>query len=355
MALKTATPSPSEATNAFTSSPLATQLSQAPLNAVLEAVTSSILKTQEKLNQETLAIAERMAGANPDDQVLFGRHKYSLLELGFVPEFYQLGETQVNLKMALQLAHNNAGVSVYGQLLSERNFLSSHFTADAASEIKATLVPTNAPGLFEKRVTQMLDDVTNQAFDGIRALVIAKTAEQVTADALATTGVNDIEMSNLSAYQIRLNQLHPDELPHIPALQQLITRTNAFIVIADYVQKRDLRPLVMSELFAAGVNGAVDRNLTHYRTRLAELTSLANEDALQTAINQANLVAQMISALQLRTPENITFEMMNEAGVINLNRDRLSDYLTALSQISLDDLESLSLSAIQSVINTVNG
>ncbi|MCY7294203.1 hypothetical protein [Alteromonas sp. a30] len=340
----------------YTNAPnqLAAQLSQAPLNSVLEAVTGSILKTQEKLNQESLSIAQRMAGAEPSDQVLFGRHKYSLLELGFVPEFYQLGETQVNLKMALQLAHNNQGVQIYSQLLNERNFLSGHFTPDAASEIRATLVPTNAPGLFEKRVAQMLEDVTEQAFDGIKAQLIAHTAQNVSLNDLAKAGISDALPENLSRYQARLNQLHPDELPHIPALQQLVTRTNAFAVIADYVAKRDLRPLVMEALFAAGVNGAVERNLAHYRARLAEMTSVSDDAALQTAVEQANSLAQIISFLQLRTVNAITADLLTSAGVTDLDNNNMSSYLNALGQIALASLDALTLSGIQAVIDAAN-
>lgn len=329
---------------------LSSQLTQAPLNTVLEAVTGSILQTQEKLNQESLALAQRMAGANPADQVLFGRHKYSLLELGFVPEFYQLGETQVSLKMALQLAHNSAGVKVYSQLLNERNFLSSHFTADAASEIKATLVPTSTPSLFEKRVAQMLDDEAQKAFDSVRENVIEQSAQAVSLNTLARAGIDELLEANLPDYQARLNQLHPDDLPHIPALQQLVTRTNAFVVIADYVEKGDIRPLVMDELFAAGVNGAVERNLLHYRARLAELASLADDNALQVAVEQANAVAQIISFLQLRTLDAVSIELLAQAGVTGLAAANLADDVQRLGQIPLNEIETLTLSAIQSAL-----
>lgn len=329
---------------------LSSQLTQAPLNTVLEAVTGSILQTQEKLNQESLALAQRMAGADPADQVLFGRHKYSLLELGFVPEFYQLGETQVNLKMALQLAHNTSGVKVYSQLLNERNFLSSHFTADAASEIKATLVPTSTPSLFEKRVAQMLDDEAQKAFDSVRENVIEQSAQAVSINILARAGIDDLLEANLPDYQARLNQLHPDDLPHIPALQQLVTRTNAFVVIADYVAKDDVRPLVMDELFAAGVNGAVERNLLHYRARLAELASLVDDGALQVAVEQANAVAQIISFLQLRTLDSVSIDLLAQAGVTGLDAANLADYVQRLGQIPLNEVETLTLSAIQNAL-----
>jgi hypothetical protein len=333
---------------------LSEHIIKAPLDNILEAVTTSILNTQEQLNQQSIAIAGRLAGASPEDQVRFGTSKYSLLELGFVPEFYQLGETEVKLKMAMHLERNGAELGVYGSLLNERNLCGFGFDAEGASQITAKLIPTSVPNVFEKRVGQMMLELTQKAFNHIRDYVIAQNAAAMNLYELEQTGINDLLEANLPDYRAALIALHPDELPNIPSLQQVVLRVNAFVVIRDYVLANDTRPMTIKELYATGVQGAVDRNLSHYRSRLSALLSLNHVDGLQVVVTQSNAFGQILALMQLSQFSSLTQEMFAQAGIIRVNPDRWSLYIAALEALSAEVLETYTQADLQQLIDTAN-
>lgn len=337
------------------SSELHEYLTEAPLHQILEAVTTSVLQTQEALNQQSLAIAARLAGATPEDQVTFGTRKYSLLELGFVPEFCQLGETEVQLKMAMQLQPGDGHPQVYGSLLNERNLCGFGFAAEGASVITARLVPTNAAPVFEKRIGKMVSELTDAAFQRIRAYVVAQNADDMTLYELEQTGVDALDVNNLADYRARLIALHPDELPHIASLTQIIQRVNGFITVRAYVEANDTRPMTIDELHATGVLGVLDRNLAHYRQRLMMLSTLSDVDALQVVVDQSNSFARIISAVQVKQLVNVSTELLNAAGMLRVNDARLADYQTALGLLTQEALKTYHHANLQQLIDSVNG
>jgi len=332
---------------------LSEHLVSAPLDEILETVSKSIINTQEKLNQESMAVAQRMAGADPDEQLEFGTSKYSLLELGFVPEFYQLGETNINLKMAMQLerANNDDLLTVTGSLLSE-NYTSRYgFDPLGASEVSVKLVPSSVPNVFEKRVAQMLKEYINAAFLVIREYVINADLNSLTILQLERASLHELVDANLSDYKAKLQTLHPDEMPDVGNLQQIITKINALVVIRTYILANDLRPMMMTELYATGVINTVDQNLAHYRRRLNELNSLNNVDLLQIAVEQTNAIANIINYVLLSNLDSITFELLEDSGVSGLVEANLATYQTSISNYDKNAIEELTLVQLQTLLD----
>jgi hypothetical protein len=336
------------------SSLLHEHIMKAPLNQILDAVTTSVLSTQEELNRQSLAIAARLAGAAPEDQITFGTSKYSLLELGFVPEFYQLGETEIKLKMAMQLQNDNGQLQIHGSLLNERNMCGFGFDALGASEITARLVPNSSAPVFEKRIGQMMTELQQAAFEVIREYVIAQDASPMTQYELQQVGIDELIEANLGDYRARLIALHPDEMPHIPALQQLIERVNGFVKVLSYVLVNDTRPMTIDEVYETGVLGALERNLLHYRDRLMHISNLSDVDSLQIIVDQANSFAQILGLLQVSQVTALTIEQFTVGGVLRLDENNWSLYLAQLELLSLETLKTYTFSDLQLLIDTVN-
>ena len=333
---------------------LASHVSKAPLHNILEAVTTSILKTQEKLNRDSLEIANRLAGTNPEDQVRFGADKYSLLELGFVPEFYRLGETQVKLKMSMQLERNQQQSAVYASLLNEQNLGGFGFSTDAASEITATLVPVSAPNVFEKRIANRVSELNAQAFTLVRQYAIDKNASSMTFKELEATGINELIEQNMTEYKARLVTLHPDQLPNIPALQQVITEVNGLVKIKLYVTKKDTRPMTLDELYATGVQGAVEQNLLHYRNRLSEITVLNDIAGLQAVVQQANSFAQILGLLQLNQLASLSTQLFNASGLLRIDESRWQLYIQAMEKLDQKAIGTFTRVSLQLLIDKKN-
>lgn len=329
-------------------------LAKAPLSEILESVTTNVAQTQEQLNKQSLEIAARMAGAAPEDQIHFGTSRYSLLELGFVPEFYRLGETEISLKMTMEAYQGNDGIDIFGSLINEHNSCGIGFNPQAASCITTRLIPSSTTDVFEKRVGSMIKQLAEQAFGVIRQYVIAQDAGTMTFYELQQTGIDGLIEDNLSDYKAALIALHPDQLPNIQSLEQLVKQINAFIHILAYVSVGDTRAMTMQELYETGVQGAIDRNLTHYRNRLMYVTTLTSIEQLQLAINQSNAFAHVQSMLALRQMNGLTPDLFEQAGVTRLMAEHWQSYISALEALAYDVIDSFTYNQLQSLIDDVN-
>ncbi len=86
---------------------LLTELSQVPLPEMLQRLGLAIAETQYALDRNAIALAEIMGDSENHGVQFSGEdHKRSLLELGFTPTFYHLGEATVDVRVALSMAQS---------------------------------------------------------------------------------------------------------------------------------------------------------------------------------------------------------------------------------------------------------
>lgn len=191
-----------------------------PIGDLIRSVALGIAEAQFQLDKASMTVAELMSGQRllrdldtgklitPDGQptntpvvidsrIYFGYHfdeqgrrvadRLSMMELGFVPTFYQFVDTMIELKLAVRITQVErtgpaaaggtggardaketgtagwwAGSASEGFVLSstpvDANYASSYsFQAELASVVKTKLVPVPPPPVFEDRIRQLLE------------------------------------------------------------------------------------------------------------------------------------------------------------------------------------------------------
>lgn len=156
-----------------------------PFPEMVERLATSIASAQLELDLKSVQIAQLMAGQDleidgPDGEkreikaqlVKFGDDEnLSLLELGFMPSFYQFVDTIIEVKMSISMtsettskrssttAKASAGwgsVSVSTVSASFSQKYSYH--AEGASLLRTKLVPVPAPAVLEERIRLLLEE-----------------------------------------------------------------------------------------------------------------------------------------------------------------------------------------------------
>jgi concanavalin A-like lectin/glucanase superfamily protein len=187
------------------------ELSGAPLADLIHAVALAVADGQFQMDKASLRAAEFMSGAAllrdmdsgqllaPDGQpsdlprlvdtrVYFGygydeegkrvANRLSMMELGFVPTFYQFVDTVIDVKLTLRLHRESAeSGGLQGTAATEgrsprskaktvitttpvdaRYSRSYNFSAEMTSKVKTKLVPIPPPPVLEERIRALLDE-----------------------------------------------------------------------------------------------------------------------------------------------------------------------------------------------------
>ena len=106
-------------------------LLQVPFPEMVKAMATGIAEAQFALDMTSLKIAKLMSGADePNTQegdkgknlVAFGGGRYSLLELGFTPTFYQFVDTIIEIKMSISMSQEESQATSRFDMDSEAGF-----------------------------------------------------------------------------------------------------------------------------------------------------------------------------------------------------------------------------------------
>lgn len=233
------------------------ELSAAPLADLIHAVAMAVADGQFRMDKASLRSAEFMSGRMPrrdldtgqlltpegqptdtahyvNTQVAFGYHysqegervadSLSMMELGFVPTFYQFVDTVIDMKLTLRLHRQSAdsggtegtvttteqstgggtGSRSKGKAktvittkpVDARYATSYNFSAEMASRVKTKLVPIPPPPLLEERIRALLDQ---ERQDSQR---LAKEIEEQEKRGLARQPLGGPEFDGSSCYEI---------------------------------------------------------------------------------------------------------------------------------------------------------
>ena len=149
-------------------------LLEAPIGELIQRVASSIAEAQLKLDQ----IGVRVASLLSDAKVTFNKAdgspvEKSLLELGFLPTFYAFTETDIEIKMTIQLkveedlkisgevsAGSGEGVEAakrivpFGIAISADYHRKYEFDMSGSSTVKTRLLSVPAPSVFLETIKE---------------------------------------------------------------------------------------------------------------------------------------------------------------------------------------------------------
>ena len=148
-------------------------LANAPLPQMVENLGKGIAEAQYAMDQNSLKIAQQMAGFKEDDngdlvaddnalvRMEQGEAKVSLLSLGFVPTFYQFTETHMEMKVSFSMSESreigvSAEVKVRAWMVTASVSASYsqkyQYSAEGSSSIRTKLVSVPSPAIFEQRL-----------------------------------------------------------------------------------------------------------------------------------------------------------------------------------------------------------
>lgn len=176
-------------------SPIGQQLLDVPFPAMVQSMGMAIAEAQYNLDLVGIRLAQLMSGSyqvevvDPDDptrtitqtkdaRVDFAGQRYSLLELGFTPNFYQFVDTLIEVKISISTTFetsyehksSHVGVSIIsgffgfgaGAKLSVSSVSAAYaskfqYSAEGSSLLRTKLVPVPAPAVLEERIRRLLD------------------------------------------------------------------------------------------------------------------------------------------------------------------------------------------------------
>lgn len=176
---------------------VATEMTNTPFPEMVRLLGTGIAEAQYELDLVSLKIARMMAGYAPDPEGVDGEdpppppaspertllvklgdgNEYSLLELGFVPTFYQFVDTLIELKLSISMSRESnysttsvrASTNVKGKVgffsasasvnvsAVSASFSSKYqYSAEGSSLMRTKLVPVPAPAILEERIRAMI-------------------------------------------------------------------------------------------------------------------------------------------------------------------------------------------------------
>ncbi len=171
------------------------QLSDVQLSKIIRDMGIGIAQAQFELDRTSMRLAQMMSGGayeeeveGPDGQVTletrpgvlisFDGKKYSMLQLGFTPTFYQFVDTLLEIKMSISMATESVSKSSQTHFSSEAKgsvgWLSAkgslkasvvsasfaakyQYSAEGSSLIRTKLVPVPPPAILEERIRRIMD------------------------------------------------------------------------------------------------------------------------------------------------------------------------------------------------------
>ena len=184
-----------------------TDLLNAPFPEMVKTLGVGIAEAQYELDLVSMKIARMMAGYMPDEETDDGSvpaastdgpertllvplgdgNEYSLMELGFIPNFYQFVDTMIELKMSISMSRETTtsrsssvvNASVKGKVgffsASAKMRVSSvsasfaskyQYSAEGSSLMRTKLVPVPAPAILEERIRAMITASTTDHTPG---------------------------------------------------------------------------------------------------------------------------------------------------------------------------------------------
>lgn len=166
-----------------------------PFPEMVEKLAMSIAQAQLELDLKSVQIAQMMAGQEvkvpdpdfPEDRkkdrtispqrVEFGEYsdgkpaEFSLLELGFMPSFYQFVDTIIEVKISISMTQETASSRSSVQAKAKAGWssvsvstVSASFSqkysyhAEGASLLRTKLVPVPAPAVLEERIRLLMQN-----------------------------------------------------------------------------------------------------------------------------------------------------------------------------------------------------
>lgn len=173
-----------------------TDLLNAPFPEMVKTLGIGIAEAQYELDLVSMKIARMMAGYEPDEEAEGGSlpattgapertvlvplgdgNSYSLLELGFTPNFYQFVDTMIELKMSISMSRetnfSRSKTTINASTSGKLGFLSAsakmrasvvsasyaakyQYSAEGSSLMRTKLVPVPAPAILEERIRAMI-------------------------------------------------------------------------------------------------------------------------------------------------------------------------------------------------------
>lgn len=146
------------------------ELLDVPINEMIKSMAEGIADAQYRLDRTSIQIAQMMSGVNEDDRVYFGKKKYSLLELGFTPTFYQFVDTLIEVKISISMKRTAEFSSSAGASVSYRSYSASvnasysnkySYSVEGSSLLRTKLVPVPPPSILEERIRAMIEEEAN--------------------------------------------------------------------------------------------------------------------------------------------------------------------------------------------------
>ncbi|MCV6585265.1 MAG: hypothetical protein OIF47_07005 [Marinibacterium sp.] len=175
---------------------VSTEMTNTPFPEMVRLLGLGIAEAQYELDLVSLKIARMMAGYMPDpeddddgapsastspDRTLLVRlgdgQDYSLLELGFVPTFYQFVDTLIELKLSISASREStskrSSTTVNASVKGKVGFFSAsakmrvssvsasyaakyQYSAEGSSLLRTKLVPVPPPAILEERIRAMI-------------------------------------------------------------------------------------------------------------------------------------------------------------------------------------------------------
>ncbi|WP_425071349.1 hypothetical protein [Sagittula sp. S175] len=176
---------------------VSTEMVNTPFPEMVRAMGIGIAEAQYELDLVSLKIARMMAGYMPDPEPREGEtapapsgppertvlvklgdgQEYSLLELGFVPTFYQFVDTLIELKLSISASRETevkrSSTTVDASVSGKVGFFSAsakmrcsvvsasysakyQYSAEGSSLMRTKLVPVPAPAILEERIRSMI-------------------------------------------------------------------------------------------------------------------------------------------------------------------------------------------------------
>lgn len=222
-----------------------------PIGELFRSLALGLADAQTRLDESSMTVAELMSGTKVtpdgttrDSRVFFGYHleqegekirrvpdRLSMLELGFVPNFYQFVDTVIEVKVAMSVSRvatatsgpagggqtgNGSGATSAagaggngGDRMSsaptyaitttpvDASYSSSYnFKAEFSSVLKTKLVPIPPPALLEDRIRQMVGLPRTEAASA------AEDSASATADGTKTQAIQDKGRSQISKVEV---------------------------------------------------------------------------------------------------------------------------------------------------------
>ncbi len=322
---------------------------EAPLSEILANTATNVIDTQTEIYNACIEVARKMK-LNPS---LPGK-----------PSFYQLGETSIDLKLALLMARQSYDGSLIIEGIPTNADYCNEFQYDAegASLISAKLVPMVLTDEMKTNLDKAIEDSYPTKCELIQEFLFNRDITDLTTRQLEAVGLQNVHDSALEDYQTAISEADNDVITTFTGLQALIDQVNAQRDIRCYHSIHNADDLTIEQLKIAGLENIATNNLVAYQEIVAgDDTSLEDSTERQEWIDQLQVLidAKDFAIIQDKEEQYIgkdastlTLEQLQVAGVDanTLAENNLNAYRSALA---LDD-SITDLTDLQELIDAVN-